>query len=57
MTVNDAPEVVGVTLVGFSVHVEGFVPVQLSATELLYPFSAVSVPLYVALCVGKMVCV
>lgn len=54
---NATPDDVGVTLLGFGVQVVGGAPVQLSATELLYPFTAVNVPVNVADCEGKMVCV
>ena len=43
--VKDAPAVVGVTLPGLAVQVEGGVPVHDRLTGLLYPLTAVRVPL------------
>jgi hypothetical protein len=47
---------VGVICSGCGTQVAGTVPVQLIFTGLAYPASAVSVPLNVAVCVGKAVC-
>jgi hypothetical protein len=46
--VNAAPEGVGVSVAGFIVHGEGALVVQDRFTELAYPFTAVSVPVKVA---------
>ena len=46
----------GVVRLGLGVHVGGtIVPTQLRVTWLAYPFNAVSVPLNVAVWVGKIV--
>ena len=55
VTVKPTPDDVGVTDVGLKLQVDGTVPVQVRATELLYPFKAVAVPLKTAFCVGKIV--
>ena len=55
-----APIPVGVTFVGLGVHALGtaVVPVvQLNATELPYAFTAISLPLKIAVCVGNTVSV
>ena len=44
VTLNAAPDAVGVTLEGLAVHVDGGVPVQDRLTGLLYPLIAVRVP-------------
>lgn len=49
VTVNGAPELVGVMLTGFMVQLGGEPVPQESATALLYPFKAVTVPLNTAL--------
>jgi hypothetical protein len=49
VTVNGAPEAVGVALVGLTTQLGGGLFAQLSVTALLYPFTAVSVPLKTAL--------
>jgi hypothetical protein len=47
VSVNGTPEVVGASVVGEKLQVCGAVPIQLSVTELLYPATAVNVPLTV----------
>jgi hypothetical protein len=51
--VNAVPVKLGDTGVGLGVHVDGTEPEQLRVTELLYPLSDFTVPLNVAVCVGK----
>ena len=47
VSVKGTPEVVGVNVVGEKLQVCGAVPMQLNVTELLYPATAVTVPLTV----------
>ncbi len=47
VSVNGTPEGVGVSVVGEKLQVCGAAPMQLSVTELLYPATAVTVPLTV----------
>ena len=56
VTENVVPGAAGcVTVTGLGVQVEGTVPAQLRVTWLAYPLTAVSVPLNVAVWVGKIV--
>jgi hypothetical protein len=51
--VKGVPVKLGDTDVGLGVHVDGSEPEQVSVTELPYPLSDFTVPLKVAVCVGK----
>ena len=48
VTVNDATPLVGVSCAGLAMQLEGAPLPQVMATELAYPFTAVSVPLKTA---------
>ena len=50
VTVNAAPPAVGTSIEGFTEHVPGAAPEQLSVTLAPYPFTEVSVPLHTTLC-------